>query len=148
MSRLLVLFVLVCALFVVECTFAKKDALTAKLMAARKHVANAKQVKELHEAARQRALPKSGSKFDLKKSGGNEVEAAQHMSQGEKIAGNILNNAGKRGIDVFSKGKSSKKSYEEVFYMGEFVEQAFEGFAMAPCSVGLWLSLIYTMIWK
>nr|XP_006816228.1 PREDICTED: uncharacterized protein LOC100371970 [Saccoglossus kowalevskii] len=125
MARILLLaFVLTCVVLVTESKTLKKSAFSSKVKAVRDSI-NKKEAIET-------------SKFNLRSGDDGAVAAAEALSKGQEALGAVLDGANKRGIATpFSKGKSTKKSYEEVFFAADFVIGVVTAFSMAPCTVGM-----------
>ncbi|XP_077986481.1 uncharacterized protein LOC144440903 [Glandiceps talaboti] len=149
MSRLSVFciaMVALCALLTVaDSRIIKSKALIEKLSAAKRNNVD----KATHDIDDLKNMVKSriaagntakktvlNTKTHLKK---DDVGQAAATATATGVLGGVMGDGNKRGLKAFRhNGKTSpKKSYEEVFYVDEFITDVVEGYMIAPCNVGM-----------
>lgn len=155
MSRLTLVCALLVTIFailaVTESRTVAKDALAGKLVAALRAT---KEEKKHEVALESESMKKRKSTLELNrkafearkaavkstKSNVEGVDDAKTMSTGAGVLSGVLQSGKKRGLHLATQNKkdsSKKKSYYEVFMVGDFLLEVCDAFSMAPCTVGM-----------
>ncbi|XP_070581920.1 uncharacterized protein [Ptychodera flava] len=153
LSLVCLLLVALCAVLAIsEAKAIEKDALAGKLVAAlRAKAAQKKHAEEVESESMKRRksiLTQKRKELMTKKSEELEtstkdkrdgVKEAETLTAATDVLSGVLNGGKKRGLSLALHGKkdTTKKSYYEVFMVGDFLLSVIGAFEMAPCTVGL-----------